>query len=184
MNTKRQLLALGLLTVLNLASAAAQDAQTLAIAGGKLVFKAPSGWTRKQPATSIVEHELAIPASRPDTTDGRLTVMAAGGGVQANIDRWLGQFTQPDGAATRDRAKIRKINVAGEEVHLVDVSGTYKDQAGPMAPAVERPGYRMLGAIIATGNLGEYFVKFYGPQRTIGDHERAFVTMIEGLEKK
>jgi hypothetical protein len=161
-----------------------ENPATVNLAGGKLQLKAPATWTRKQPQTAIVEHEFAIPAAEGDSADGRLTVMAAGGGVEANIDRWFSQFTQPDGGSTRDRAKVKKIKVAGEEVHLVDLSGTFKDQRGPVAPAVERPKYRMLAAIIATKSMGNFFIKFYGPQRTVADNEKAFVAMIEGLERK
>jgi hypothetical protein len=151
-------------------------------ADGKLVLKAPDKWVRK-PAR-FVEHEFAIPASQGDNADGRMTLMGAGGGVEANIERWFGQFTQPDGGSTRDRAKVKKITVAGQDVHLVDISGTFKDQRGPAAPAVERAKYRMLAAIVATKNLGTYFIKFYGPERTVADNEQAFLTMIEGLEQK
>jgi hypothetical protein len=163
---------------------AQENPAEMALGGGKLRLKAPANWVRKQPQTSIVEHEFAIPASKGDTADGRLTVMAAGGGVEANIDRWYGQFTQPDGGSTRERAKVKKAKLAGEEVHLVDVSGTFKDQRGPAAPAVERPKYRMLAAIIATKSAGNYFIKFYGPERTVADNEKAFQAMIDGLEQK
>jgi hypothetical protein len=162
---------------------AQENPSTMVLGGGKLRLKAPATWKRKQPQTSIVEHEFAIPASKGDSADGRLTVMAAGGGVEANIDRWYGQFTQPDGASTRDRAKTKKLKVAGEDVHLVDISGTFKDQRGPAAPAVERPKFRMLAAIIAAKS-GNYFIKFYGPERTVADNEKAFQTMIDGLEQK
>jgi hypothetical protein len=162
---------------------AQENPSILALGGGKLRMKAPATWIRKQPQSTIVEHEFAIPASKGDAADGRLTVMAAGGGVDANIDRWYGQFTQPDGASTRDRAKVKKLKVAGEEVHWVDISGTFKDQRGPVAPAVERPKYRMLAAIIATKS-GNYFIKFYGPERTVADNEKAFQAMIDGLEQK
>ena len=141
-------------------------------------------WVRKQPQTSIVEHEFAIPAAEGDAADGRLTVMAAGGGVDANIDRWYGQFTQPDGGSTRDRAKVKKIKVAGEEVHLVDISGTFKDQRGPIGAgrrAAQVPDARGDHRHEAQGN---YFIKFYGPERTVADNEKAFLTMIEGLEHK
>ncbi len=30
-----------------------------------------------------------------------------GGSVEANLDRWYGQFQQPDGGSTRERAKVR-----------------------------------------------------------------------------
>jgi hypothetical protein len=162
----------------------ADNPAVMSLAGGKLQLTAPADWVRKQPQSSIVEHEFAVKASDGDTADGRVTVMSAGGGIEANIDRWYGQFTQPDGGSTRDRAKLKQIKVAGEEVHLVDMSGTFKDQRGPAAPAVERPKYRMLAAIIPIRSQGTYFVKFYGPQRTVSDHEKAFLTMIEGLEHK
>ncbi len=177
---------IGLLLVPPVSSRAlADDApSTISIAGGKMQLKAPGGWNRKQPQSPIVEHEFAIPAAKGDKADGRLTIMAASGGVQPNIDRWYGQFTQPDGGSTRERAKVTKSKIAGQEVHLVDLSGTYKDQRGPVAPAVERPNYRMLAAIV-TGKSGpDYFFKLYGPERTIAENEKAFVAMIEGLEAK
>ncbi len=166
------------------AAMAQDDPATIVLGGGKLRMKAPAKWQRKKPQTQIVEHEFAVPAAEGDKADGRMTIMGAGGGVEANIDRWYGQFTQPDGGNTRDRAKVKKIKVAGQEVHLVDISGTFKDQRGPIAPAVERPKYRMLAAIIVTPGQGNYFVKFYGPQRTVSENEKAFVNMIDGLEYK
>ena len=74
--------------------------------------------------------------------------------------------------------------MAGEDVHLVDISGTFKDQRGPAAPAVERPKYRMLAAIVATKSAGQYFIKFYGPERTVTEHEKGFLSMIDGMERK
>ena len=168
------------------ATAAAEEdkgERTIAIADGKLKLQAPASWKRKKPQSAIVEHEFAVPASAGDSPDGRVTVMGAGGSVEANVDRWIGQFTQPDGGSTKQRAKTKKIKAAGEEVHMVDISGTFKDQLGPFAPAVERPKYRMLSAIITTKKSGNYFVKFYGPERTVAENEKAFVTMIEGMTR-
>jgi hypothetical protein len=173
-----------LFTSLALPAQGADDASTMDLAGGQLQLKAPGTWVRKKPQFPIIEYEFSVPAVQGDTTDGRLTVMAASGGVDANIDRWYSQFTQADGGSTRDRAKVKRIKAGGQEVHLVDISGTFKDQRGPMAPAVERPKYRMLAAIIETKKSDNYFVKLYGPERTIADQEKAFVTMIEGLAHK
>lgn len=166
-------------------SALAQaDPSTLTLAGGKLELAAPAKWVRKQPRTRIVQYEFAIPAAKDDTNDGRLTVMGAGGGVEANIDRWFGQFSQPDGGSTEKRAKVKQANVAGQDVHLVDISGTFRDSRGPAAPVVERPKYRMLAAIIETKGAGDYYVKFYGPEKTVAENEKAFQNMIDSLRQK
>ncbi len=169
---------------LTASASAQQNPAKIDIAGGKLVLTAPEAWTRKMPQIRIIEHEFAIPAAEGDDTDGRMTVMAAGGSVEANVDRWYTQFSQPDGGSTRDRAKVKKLSAGGQVVYLVDMAGTYKDQRGPVAPAVERPDYRMLGAIITTSDTGNYFFKFYGPARTVSENEAAFVKMIEGIQAK
>ena len=78
--------------------------------------------------------------------------MGAGGSIEDNIDRWLGQFIQPDGKKTKDKAKIDKKKIAGVPVHVVDIAGTYKDTpGGPFArgKTIDREDYRMLGAIIS-----------------------------------
>jgi hypothetical protein len=174
-----------LLWLVSATFALAQESPTkMTLAGGKFELTAPAKWQRQQPKTRIVEHEFAIGASKGDPADGRLTVMGAGGGVQANIDRWYGQFTQPDGGSTQERAKVKKTQVGGQDVHLVDISGTFRDQRGPVAPVVERPKYRMLAAIIETKSLGDYFIKFYGPEQTVTDNEKAFLEMIDSLQRK
>ena len=155
--------------------------QAIVIADGKLQLTAPKPWTRKEPQTSIVEHEFAIPPVEGDEQGGRMTVMGALGSIDANIDRWKGQFSQPGG---EDKSRIKKKQVAGLDVHLVDISGTFKDMRGPFAPATERPNYRMLAAIIETKNAGNYFVKFYGPEKMVAKNEKAFHELIESLEKK
>jgi hypothetical protein len=143
---------------------------------------APEKWVKKEPKSKIVEFEYAAPATKGDNEDGRMTVMRAGGGVDANIERWVGQFTQPDGKSTADRTKRSKKNVAGLEVHVVDISGTYKDQpGGPFGPSVNKEKYRMLAAIIVAKDA-QVFVKFYGPEQTIADNEKAFTSMIDGID--
>ena len=152
--------------------------------GGAYQLKAPATWVAKPPRTRIVEHEFAVPAAKGDELEGRVTVMGAGGSVEANIDRWVQQFTQPDGGSTKDRAKIKKLTAAGQDVTLVDLSGTYLDRPGPQAPGVERENYRMLAAIVQTKQAGNYFIKFYGPQRTVTENEAGFQQMIESLQAK
>lgn len=164
----------------------AGNASEFSVAAGKLSLAAPANWKRVQPRSRIVETEFSVPPAAGDDRPGRLTVMGAGGTIEANIDRWFGQFSQPDGSATKDKAAVKKLTVAGCTVTLVDVSGTYKDMpGGPFAGGrmTERPDYRMLAAIIETGDAGNYFLKLYGPAKTIGGSADGFRKMVEGMVK-
>jgi len=149
---------------------------------GQFHLETPTKWVQKKPRSRIIQYELAAPSAKGDKIAGRLTIMAAGGSIQANIERWYGQFTQPDGKPTKDRAKLEKKEIAGQTVHLVDISGTYKDRPARFAEAVDRGHFRMLAAIIMTDKANIY-VKFYGPRNTIATHERAFRSMIAGLKR-
>ena len=163
---------------------AGDDALTYTIAEEGFSLAAPEGWKRVQPKSSIVETEFAIPSEGEGLQPGRMTVMGAGGSVQANVDRWYGQFAQPDGSDTKSKATAKKIKLAGCDVTIVDISGTYKDApAGPFAggKAVDRPDYRMLAAIVETPDRGNYFLKFYGPGKTVAKYADGFRAMVEGL---
>ncbi len=171
--------------------AVAQDKsneRSFSIGEGKLTFAVPEGWTKKQPQTRIVEAELATPAAKAagaDAAGGRLTAMGAGGSVQANIDRWVGQFAGEGGAAVMP--KLDKLNVSGCEVQVIDLSGTYKDTpGGPFAggKTVMRENYRMLAAIVQTKDAGLYFLKLYGPKPAIDEAEKGFFEMIKSLKLK
>jgi hypothetical protein len=112
-------------------SAASQDKaagdRSFSIGEGKLNFAAPEGWTKKQPANRIIEVEYAIPPTKGDETPGRLTAMGAGGSVESNIDRWIGQFA---GEGDAVKPKRDRLTVSGCEVQIVDLTGTYKDTPG------------------------------------------------------
>jgi hypothetical protein len=176
----------GLALLTSTARSADKDT-TIALGDGKLTLEAPQKWTRKEPQVRIIEHEFAIEGKKGQDA-GRMTIMAAGGSIEQNIDRWIGQFAQSDGKKSQEKAKIEKQKIAGVEVHLVDIAGTYRDMpAGPFArgKAVERKDYRMLAAIIAGGpSIGNYFIKFYGPADLVKENEKEFRTMIDSLKKK
>ncbi len=145
------------------------------VAEDKIAFDYSSNWEKVKPANRIVEAELKIPRVGEDEQDGRLTIMGAGGSIEANIKRWQDQF----GGAEAKSGKL-----GSENTTLVDIAGTYLDApGGPFSgkPKIERKNYRMLAAIIQTKN-GNYFVKLYGPQATISKNESLFREMIRSVE--
>jgi hypothetical protein len=139
---------------------------------------APSAWVRKAPRVGFIRAEFALPRAEGDPADGRLTVSVAGGSIKENVDRWRLQF-----AGKPEKEAQETLKVDGIEVTLVDFSGTYSDQMGMSAPAVERSGYRMLGAILDIG--GQLcFVKAYGPAKTMAARTAEFRTFMQSLKAK
>ncbi len=104
-----------------------------------------------------------------------------GGSIEANIDRWEGQFTSPGGKPAP--AKVAKITIHGLAVTTVDVSGEYSGMVGPTATApVLVTGYRLLGAIVE-GPGGNIFIKFTGPAKTVAASQPKFQQLLDSFEK-
>ena len=188
LRTLTYLTAVGCLLTAAPALRAADEAdRAVALAGGKITMQAPKTWEKKQPRTRIVEYEFAAKAAEGDQAEGRITIMGAGGGVEANIERWMGQFEAPKGKTVKDLTQVDKLTVDGVEVHVVKITGVFKDQpGGPFAggKVTLRDNYQMLGAIITTEKLGDYFIKLYGPKATVAANEEALREMVKSLEVK
>ena len=142
-------------------------------------FTVPKAWIRKAPKPSSMVPILAeygIPKAEGDKADGRLTVTRAGGSLESNIDRWKGQFGT-------DKANQETIDAGGIKITLVDLAGTFNDSMGPFAPAVERPDYRMQGAVFQLpDDTMLTFVKCYGPKKTITAHADEFKEFLKSLK--
>ncbi|MEM8944808.1 MAG: hypothetical protein AAGD11_06455 [Planctomycetota bacterium] len=160
------------------------------LADGKLLLPVPGDWKAVKPKSRIIQHEFAIAPAAGDNAAGRMTIMSAGGGVEANIARWEGQFKSSDGKPLADEAKkVEKKTVGDVTVHVVDLTGDFQDSPrGPFGPKVNRPGYRMLAAIIPLSEVpgakggGTWFVKSYGPASTMKAAEKEFAEMVEGVK--
>ncbi len=143
---------------------------------GAVYLTAPEGWIRKQPRSDFVLAEFNLSRAQGDGADGRLTVTAVGGSIEANVDRWRQQFGGKPEEESREH-----LEIAGLKVALVDFSGTYLDQPMGIGPAEPRPAYRMLAAIFGVGGR-QYILKCYGPQRTIADHADEFLAFIGSVK--
>jgi len=106
-----------------------------------------------------------------------------GGSVQANMDRWIGQFQQSGGKASK--ATVKNGTVAGGlKLTTVDVSGAYTGMGGPRAPqGPPKPGYRLLGAIVE-GPQGSIFFKFTGPAKTVAQNQSAFLKLLASINRE
>ena len=177
----QRVIMLAIVTLLSLPIAALAEDETVKIqgAGGTVSMDVSATWKAQQPKVRIIEHEYSIPAAEGDTTNGRLTMMAAGGSVKDNVNRWIGQF---DAAGLKK--EVKDVEMKGLKVHKIKLGGTYNDRRGPFAPATKKSNYLMLGTIIEMKSGGLYFVKFYGPEKTVATNEKGFEGLLQSLESK
>ncbi|MBZ5612106.1 MAG: hypothetical protein LAP38_27930 [Acidobacteriia bacterium] len=127
-----------------------------------------------------------VPHAPGDADNGECGVYyfgpGQGGSVEANLDRWIGQFLQADGKPSKSTAKMEKRAQHGLKVTTVDVSGAYTGMGGPQAEPGGAPkrAYRLLGAIVE-GPQGSVFFKFTGLAKTVAQNQPAFEKMLASL---
>lgn len=150
-----------------------------------LRYSVPTTWQRVPAPSDMRAAQYRIPRSGADTEDGELVLFffgkGQGGGVEQNIERWYGQFTQPDGRPTKEVAVISTRKVGGVEITEVDLSGSYKPAAMGGGSTAEKPNYRMLAAIVQ-GEGGPWFFRATGPKTTIQNAQAGFSEMLGSLE--
>jgi len=105
-----------------------------------------------------------------------------GGDVQANIDRWIGQFLQPDGSDSKAKAKTEHRHVGDLHADVIDLTGTYMSGGMGGQPTVPKAGYRLLGAIVEAPE-GPLFFKLTGPAAAVEEIKPHFDNLVASLKK-
>ncbi len=151
------------------------------LALGPFSVAPPAKWTAKPITSSMRAADFMLPGG-----DAELIVYYFGpsgaGSVDDNLDRWLGQFQQPDGKKSRDVAKIEKKKFGGQEATYVSVVGRFVAGAMPGATeAVDKPDQRMLAAIVESPS-GPYYFKLVGSKATVDANNAAFDAMLNSLK--
>lgn len=159
-------------------------AAALAVAG--LTYTAPPSWHTRPPASGMRVAEFVVPKVQGDAEDAELIIyyFGAGGGgsAEANIDRWISQVQQPDGAPSKAKAKRAERTINGLKVTTVDVSGTYTAEMRPGATDhYDKPNYRVCAAVVETPQ-GAYYIKMTGPAKTVGAAQAAYETFLSSLK--
>ena len=136
---------------------------------GGFQFMVPAGWQQQPPKSEFVLGEFTLPGVGGSA---RLTLSSAGGGIEANIERWRGQFRRgPNDAESREST----ITFDGRRSSLVEISGTYSDMFNGRQPS---PQWRMLGLAAPLGPTN-FFIKLTGPLATVIDQKDAFLQFAE-----
>jgi hypothetical protein len=155
----------------------------LAEGAAGLHWTAPQGWKSagSQPMRAATYTIAAAPG------DGAAAECAVyffgpgqGGSVDANVERWKGQFRGTGGQPAV--AKVVKKTAGGVAMTTIDVAGEYSGMGGPMAAGKPVAGYRLLGAIVE-GPGGNIFVKFTGPAKTIAANQLKFQQLLASFQR-
>lgn len=161
------------------ASAPASSSQ-----GGGLNWTAPARW-KSDPGSgsSMRAATYLIPAAAGDSEGAECAVFKnIGGGVDANIKRWIDQFEQTDGSSSQTKAKQKKETIHGFSVTTVDLTGIFKGGGMMMGqPTAKKPGYRLLGAIVESPE-GDIFFKLTGPEKTIAASQNEFRSLLNSIK--
>jgi hypothetical protein len=151
-------------------------------------FDSPAGWVSKTPSSSMRVADWTLPKADGDQDDALVTLYffgaGSGGGLQANIDRWISQMTQPDGKPSKDVAKTATMtSTSGLKITTVDIPGTYVAEVTPgSTERFNKPGYRMITALVETAG-GAHYVKFVGPAKTVARWSQSFETFLKSLRQ-
>jgi hypothetical protein len=154
------------------------------LAMGPFSLTAPADWTTKAVTSSMRAGDFMLPA-KPGA-EAELIVYYFGengaGSVDDNLDRWLGQFQQPDGKKSRDVAKIEKTKFGGQDATYVSVTGRFVAPAMPGASEnVDKSDQALLAAIVSSP-AGPYYFKLVGAKATVDAQAGAFRKMLESLK--
>lgn len=149
---------------------------------GEFEMKVPASFKKGQPRSRIVQAEFVASAGKGDQSKtARVYGMPSGGGIEPNVQRWKGQFSDtPDGAFKRESMKVGAF-----QVEIVDTAGSFKDRmgGGPFSggKTVVRKDQAMTGAIIQNKDGQLYFLKMIGPSEVIKKNRADFIKMVKSI---
>lgn len=126
-------------------------------------FAAPEGWTAVAADQSFYLAKWEVAGGGVAT----LSWLGPGAGqefIVSNVQRWLGEWQQPDGAAVVDY-QFETVTHGGRKTHRIALSGTLTGtrQLGGGDP---RAGWGLFGAVVESES-GPLFLKFIGPAEVV-----------------
>ena len=144
---------------------------------GSIDFDMPASWQQQPPANQMRVAQATIPGAGGN---GDLVVFyfgpGGGGGVEANIQRWVDQMDPAPGSNPQPET----FESNGFRVTWIDVSGTLKPSTMGTGPATEQPNSRLYGAVVE-GPGGPWFFKATGPEATLSAERDNFLQMLRSV---
>lgn len=159
----------------NAVSFAAEAPKTFSV--GEFNFTRPASFEWVPTTSSMRKAELKVESK--DKKEKAEVIFfhfgeSNGGGTQANVDRWLGQFKEP---REKLNSKVDAAKINGRTVTFVQAEGTYLSGM-PGGPKTAQPNAMLVGAILES-DKGNVFVRMTGPAAVVKEAQGDFKKMIE-----
>jgi hypothetical protein len=146
------------------------------VAESSLAWKVPARWQVVPNTSTMRLATYRIPHAPGDDEDPEMAVSQAGGSLDANIDRWIGQF----GPEAKKTAKRTTRKVAGMDVTIVEIEGTFAGGMGMKNDQGPSEGWALLGAIVETPGMPHFF-KMTGPAKSVRAARAELDTLVASL---
>jgi hypothetical protein len=141
----------------------------------------PADWVAEEVSSGMRVLQLRVPGEEGEA-HAELVVYYfgrnQGGSVEANVERWTSQFSDPAGGAVDP--VITKLEGGQVPATLVELEGSYARGVG-LGPAAEaRPNQMLLAAVVET-KKGRLYPQLYGPADLVKGQRAVFITFVEGI---
>jgi hypothetical protein len=151
---------------------ASDEAGVLKVGGVSMTV--PKSWVKEQPSSGMRAAQYKIPDPADDKKPSGIVAYFTniGGTVDDNINRWVGQISEP--AAPPERKEFAAAGAL--KVFTVSVTGTFTDTMRGGGPAKDTT---LLGAVITGGPQGPLFIKATGPKDVMAKQVEAWEKMLK-----
>lgn len=141
-----------------------------------LAVTLPTGWVEVASSSRMRLGTVRLPRVEGDTEDGELSIIPAMGTVEANVDRWSGQFQEKP-------VPVLSTREVGEfEITFVELWGTFSPGMGAGGNSTPKPETLLLGAIVRMPGVSSLlFFKAWGPRKTMDQRKPEFEEFVSSL---
>lgn len=137
-----------------------------------LQWTAPPGW-QQAPERQMRLVTFTVEGA-PEVECYVSSLGGAAGGLEGNFNRWRQQMGQPPLTA-EEMAALPKVTVLGQEMPLLQVSGTFTGMDN-----VPRDGQMLLGTVVQAG-ASTLFIKMTGPAPALSGQVDNFIAFCKSL---
>ena len=141
----------------------------------------PAGWITVPATSSMRLAQYTIPG-RDSSVTAEVVVYffgkGQGGNVEANLARWKGQFSMPDGSAVYE--KVDRDSTGAFPITIAEYRGTYARGIGAGDAANAKSGQSLI-AVIAETPRGTLFFQLFGGTQAVTPQKATLVAFVRSM---